>query len=202
MQYGAWKRPPFEKKSIDTSITNEFNSAGTTANSAVLLLNSVAQSSDYLGRIGREIWMKSIYLQGEAVQNNSPESQTVRVAIVYDTQPNGVSAASLDIFNIPAGAANNPTTPVNLNNRDRFKILYDKRRELQVNGGTNTATCNVAYFKKYIKCSLKVTFGATTAGIGSIISGALWLVTIGWNAAAAADAAKFNGQCRVRFIDP
>ena len=93
---------------------------------------------------------------------------------------------------------------MNLNNRDRFRVL---REEIMTVGAfSNVATQSYAAGNQivpiniYAKCNIPVCFEGTSAAIGSISSGAIYVFLIG-NVAAGANDGIAQLSCRVRFID-
>lgn len=196
--YGPYNRPVGlgpELKVIDTSTVavSPIAVAGATA-----LINGVAQSSDYTGRIGRKVTIKSILFRATLLPITSTTAifgSVSRLMLIYDKQTNGNIAAVTDILN-----AATYLQPANLNNRDRFKILMDKfvTHDAYTNGaGTQTvAGGGTRCIKKYIRCNHDVVFGGTGATVGDIQSGSLIFLYIGSTAAYAMD---YN--IRTRFID-
>jgi len=194
--YGLYNRRGREElKVIDTTLTttNVPNTA------SIFLLNGVAQGTDYTNRIGRKIILKSLLLRSTCVPNtssNTPAGDVIRFLIVYDCQTNSATPVIGDILQ-----NSSINDPMNLNNRDRFKVVADKYVTLnacQYAAGTLTAgsprTTQVKIFKKM---NLEMIFSGTGATSGSIGTGGLFLVLI----------AGFNAQStalwtsRVRFVD-
>lgn len=168
----------------------------------VALMNGVAQGVEYNQRIGRQATMKSIIFNGNVfnlatASLNAFNGAYCRLVIVYDTQPNsGTIPTGTDIF-----VLNDPNSPLNLNNRDRFQVLMDVRK--QVSAFTMNATPALtagspsnSYFKKYKKCNKEIIFSGVGATLGSISTGALYLCIIADAAVAALDY-----YVRVRFTD-
>lgn len=135
-----------EVKALDVStltaapggVALAFNSTG-----SVIPLNLIATGSSIFNRIGRKVELQSVEFQtiiaSLGVSRASPVD-TVRIAIVYDRQANGALPAITDIFQDTEQNATNTTgaqSGLNLNNRDRFSVIMDRRFQLpQV---TNTA---------------------------------------------------------------
>jgi len=165
----------------------------------VTLLSGVATGTDFTNRIGRKVVFKSFLIQGLVnIQDNTVAANLSRVMIVYDTQPNGALPAVTDVL-----LASDATAPLNLNNRDRFRVLMDKR---YVTGVTdNTATQAIADrtvagpLVKYKKINLETIFDGTTAAIADIQSGSIFLLTIG--TATAGAATILRATIRLRFND-
>lgn len=184
-----------ELKVIDTTQTT---TAAPTAGT-VILLNGVAQGTDYTNRIGRKVIIKSLLMRYTLVPNtssNTPAGDCVRLLIVYDAQCNSATPAIGDILQNSAF-----NDPINLNNRDRFKVLSDKYVGMgacQYAAGTLTAGAPFAkQVKVYKRMGLEQIFSGTGATSGSISTGGLFLIII----------AGFNQQTnviwtsRTRFVD-
>ena len=113
--FGAWNRPGGlgpELKTIDVTTTSI---SPVTVAGANVLLNGVAQGSDYTNRIGRKVLLKSLLFRANmypVLNTGSPVGCTIRIMLVYDSQTNGALAAVSDVLN-----AATYLQPTNLNNR-------------------------------------------------------------------------------------
>lgn len=87
-------------------------------------LNNVPLGDDAVARDGRKIVMTELHMRGAAGVSASV-SASPRFCIVYDKSPNGVLPTFGDIFTSSTFTAN-----PNLNNRSRFRILYDNQAGL------------------------------------------------------------------------
>jgi len=190
------RRDTKERKVIDVAKTTV--ACDTTG--AVTALNLVAVGTDFTDRIGRKITMKSIQLRALLVpQDSTVVDGLARVILVYDAQSNGAALPAItDIL-----TAATSLSSLNLNNRDRFKVLMDKQFAMgnqDLTAGQAVAgSPSIHQFKKFKRCNLQVIFNTTTAVIAAISSGSLLLVTIGSAAAAAGTNCVFTS--RVRFVD-
>lgn len=166
---------------------------------AVTLLNGVTQGADINNRIGRKITMKSILFRGFILPSttSAPNGDTVRFLLVYDTQPNSPAAIALvtDILN-----SANYYAPLNLSNRDRFRVLCDKYVHMAATTYTAGALSagdpvqkSVKFFKKL---NHTVTFSSTTNAIGNIATGGLYMLWI-----SQAGFCLHDCYSRVRFTD-
>lgn len=185
--------------------------------------------SDYNQRIGRKCIIKSMYLKlfaqpfffsapsNNAFLNSTSVPQTeFRVLVVYDTNPNGILPTVSDILQ-PVGAGAPATLSfINMNNRDRFRIILDKfvqfagfsnlrfadyNAEIQYyhNSLGNTTKFNL---KKYKKMNSEVIFNSTSNGtIGDISSGALYLVQLSSETDASNHYAVSEANWRIRYDD-
>lgn len=194
-----------ERKVIDTvSADYQVNTTG-----SITLLNGVTLGTDYDERIGRKIVVKSCYIRGWIAPQLAATigaaaltpSQQWRMILLVDNQPNGAPPAITDIL-----VSADPSSQLNLNNRDRFKVLVDKvfvsgpllygaAQPFLVDNSTKSVTC-------YKRLDLETIYNAGNAGtIGDINSGALYMVWIGSNAAGNDDG-QARLSARLRFVDP
>lgn len=150
----------------------------------------------------------------------------LRVMVVYDAQANGAFPSATDLLAVQeAGgtAAYNPTSFLNLNNRDRFLVLKDKHWYFPWHGNIlGTAAQNMSSgltkagpleFKCYIRLKgLETTYSSSAAlanilAASSITTGSLllftssyWLINDGSWSAANADW-DWTCNARLRFYD-
>lgn len=183
-----------ELKVIENAATQaNFASAG-----SVALYNGVAQGTDFTNRIGRKVIVKSIHFKAwvsPATSTDSP-GDICRLMLVWDKQANSAAPAVTDILTTA-----DPFSGVNLNNRDRFKVMYDRRVSMNpavyaanVITGGNPIT---VYREKFIKCNQEVIFSGTGATVASIQTGSLYLLFIDLNGTLS----LLTHYCRVRFSD-
>ena len=195
--YGASVRSPIEKKVIDTALSNyDVNSTG-----SVTLISGCATGTDYTERIGRRTNITAIQLRGRMQVDCSSYSgvpQVGRVMLVEDMQCNGTIAAITDILQTANVHSFN-----NLNNRERFKIHHDQLFDFGVYSFTATqsyADNLMHHYEVYKSVNIPVVYDGTSNTIGSISSGAIYLVFIGSGPAGTNDLIAPT-TCRVRFID-
>lgn len=160
------------------------------------LLNDIANGNGVSDRIGRKITMTSALIRlnwdMSAATNNT---NTIRVMLVYDSQPNQAQYAGSDLLaDASSGAAGlNILSPLNLDNRDRFTILHDK--QFSMVKGTETEKCQMQIYKKF---RLSCTYDNTTGTIADLTTGALYLDVRAENSDATA---VFKYYTRLRYID-
>lgn len=189
------RRRTGELKTIDV----DPNGISVTSTPNVVLLNGVAAGTDFTDRIGRKIVMKSLYLRAALYPADTVTADSVnRLLIVYDAQTNGAAPIITDVLK-----SSSPVAQLNLNNRDRFKILWDKC--ISCGGQQNTATQalsnnhNQISIKKFKKLYHEVLFGGTAATVGSIQTGSIYLITV--SNVAATDQMTMLYSTRIRFED-
>lgn len=196
-----------ERKFFDTA----YSSYNMSTTGLVVPIFIPILGSDYNNRIGRKTILKSLYIRGRiAIENavnlavtNTP-AQQVRMIVLLDQQPNGATAGITDILNTAE-----PSSQLNANNRDRFKIIKDKTLVFDPLIINTTATQSFAIanrtmqeIKIYKKLNCEVIFNGTNAGtIGDINSGALLIAFVGSNATGTNTDADFFGTFRCRFDD-
>lgn len=172
------------------------------------VLNAVPLGNDYYQRTGRKLTMKSLHLKGTINMTATVVQDYLRLLILYDSQTNKNLPATADIL-LDANAAPGTTSysELNLNFRERFRVLRDKRYFSPP--GTYTGgviTNNVAFdqtenleVNEFIKLrGLETQFDATNGGtVADITSGSLVLLTIGTNTGTW----TLNYQTRLRYYD-
>lgn len=176
-----------------------------------LLLNGIANGTSQFQRIGAQVEGRSLLMRmcikTPVAQEAAPAyNQCVRVMIIKDRAANQISpgvstGASAFILASPGYAS---ICPNNLEFRNRFKVLYDKRFVLI--GGTDANTYYVEYYKKFKPRSMIATYAGTDATIGSISTNSLWLCCFSdddpFTVPAADMAYCENVVTRFRYIDP
>lgn len=168
---------------------------------SVTLLNGVAVGDDATNRDGRQIFNRSVHVQGilNPVDANT-NNHFARIMVVWDSQPNSGTIASItDIL-----AAQTSISNTNLNNRERFTILRDWKTAMGAVDSTATQTYaaapTVAKVDMFINLKgVTTTYSGTTGVIGSIATGALLLVTLGSTGVGFGSAAFLSS--RLRFSD-
>lgn len=195
-----------ERKVNDIGVTDyAVNSTG-----SVTLLCNPALGSDMNNRIGRKIMIKSFYIRGYVAQDladgaavGSGAAALARMIVFADFQPNGAAPGITDVLNSAS-----PSSQLNLNNRDRFKVYCDKtfingtyKIDTTASSSYGFASDTIKPVKKYKKINLETVFNSTNGGtIGDINSGALFMLWIGSNSVGTADQ-NANISTRVRYLD-
>lgn len=198
-----------ERKVQDIAVTTyQVNTTGD-----FVLIHIPQLGTDYTARIGRKTHVKSVYIRGFIATEPSLQvpaapistvTQQARFILFVDSQPNGAEPAVTDLLNTAT-----PASQLNLNNRDRFRIIKDKVYTFGPIKVIDTATQAYAWstgmqsagFKCYKKLNLETIFNGTNGGtIADITSGALYMFWIGSAAAGTGDVNAIVSS-RVRFID-
>lgn len=142
-------------------------------NTAVQSLVLTSTGTTSITRIGNEISIKSINILIEIYAQvpliTGVLKNTARIMLVYDRQPNGVMATFADINDLNTS----PFGFRNLNNRFRFKTLWDSGLV-----SISDQTGNKDYhhiWNLYMKCDLPVGYSNSTAVIASVSTGNLMI---------------------------
>lgn len=161
--------------------------------SSVTLLNGIARGDEINQRIGREITMRSIQFQYTArVTPTTGVDQEQRVLLVYDRQTNASALTAAQVLN-----AVNTLSPRNLENRKRFKILYDRTFTLNASGEAGSFVTR----RFYRRLRHPVTFNSGAAGtVADIVTGSVYLVAIG-SQVAGPTAGFVSFSSRIRYSD-
>lgn len=179
---------PGEFKSVDTNVNTAADTTG-----GVTLLNGMARGDDINQRQGRQVTLRSIELRLlSRVAPGTGIDQRHRILIVYDRQTNGAAPAITDIL-----SSANVLYPRNLENRQRFRILFDRLHTLNASGEPGSGRI----FKWYRRLNHPVTFNAGAAGtVADIQTGSLYAIVFGTEAPGGT-AGIVSGIVRVRYSD-
>lgn len=182
--------------------------AGPTALGALVGVFSGATET---GRIQNDIILTSLQIKGtvtcdaQANQTATDIGTRVFLAVVLDTQTNGVQLSSEDVFTNPSATASLAASPLrNMLNTKRYRVL--KIWEMDFNNpsisfdGTNMEQSGMVMpFECYIPMELRVQYNTGNTGIVSgIVDNSLHM--IGYTSSTAlAPTIQYN--CRARFND-
>lgn len=192
--------------------------AGDTISTTAVITNliPIQAGSSFFNRIGRKIELKSLTLKGIfATLQTQANEQLGRVMVIYDRQTNGAFPAIADILQTTDQTGANTTTSysgINMNYRDRFEIIIDKKLYLPALTDTAGAITNPGHQDQmnmfpncnfYVKLKNRTTVyraDSSPAVIGDIATGGLYLVVFGSLAAANSGWTLF-WESRVRYGD-
>jgi len=204
--YGGYlNRGRTELKTIDLENLN----ASVSTTGGVVLLNGIANGTEIYQRVGRKVIMKSMLFRITIFNDptkQDPQGTAIRIILFYDTQTNGSAPTVANVLGNMQATPYTPTvvSPMNLNNRDRFKILKDWVVGCPAAAYGPTPTFSLVggspdtkYRSCYKKLNHDVIFQSGSNGVADIASGAIWCLII----ADVADAKKVDFNCRIRFSD-
>jgi len=157
-------------------------------------LNDIQQGATVYQRIGVKVLMRSIRLRGTLQASAITALCHVRLAVIYDRQPNGAAPAIGDIYVDCNGAGGTSlSSSINITNKNRFTVLRDQLIPMDP---AQELTKEVDWF---IPCRLQSEYKASGATIGDISTGSLILVAGAINAAGFTNFSNF--RCRIRYED-
>ncbi|AUM61714.1 capsid [uncultured virus] len=218
---GLLRQTAIEKKVLfigDADSTNTFLPLNATA--TILGLNLIQVGSSMFNRIGRKIEMRSIRLVCEMLQIPGLTRATTtvelgRVMVVYDRQTNGAFPAIADILQDTEQTGANTTNSfsgINMNNRERFVTIIDKK--ITVPQGTATAgvltnvfpndvmlPCKWDEFRKLKGLTTHFKADSSPAVIGDIATGGLYIVSLTNLTAAGAELFQLAWNVRLKYVD-
>lgn len=200
LRTGGYYFPSKELKFLDVASTGGIafgnNSTGATGAVSFVLLNGCIPGTSATNRIGRKISMKNLNMRCYYDTQPTSGSGFVRTMLIYDMQSNGVAPTAADVF--LNGSTPFITMPLNLDNRDRFKVIHDRTR--YISAGSGLSDTNMIYYKKYFKrLGLPTIYNAGSAGtVADIQTGALYLIVM-----TTCPTANLNArvETRIRFAD-
>jgi len=180
---------------------NDIASTGYVADTTgtVTALNLIAVGDDNTTRDGRQVTIKSVQLKGilKPVDGSTLTSKC-RLLLVWD---NAVNSGAIATVAQILTASTSIAFPL-VDNAQRFTILRDMTFALghdNTTTGFEVASPSAYDIEVYLKINQLTQYSGTTAAIGSVQNGALLMVTIGDQAAAAGGI--FQLASRVRFCD-
>lgn len=216
--YARAGTPAMALKSVDALSTGAVQSTTTPQVLIVPLLGSA-----FFNRLSNRTRAVSLSLTGRIIPTKTNAaafgSSYMRILIYYDRQSNGANPSQADVLTdtIAAGtaAAVIPESNLNINNRDRFMVLRDRKVLLPAvgalgvsPGGLEEVTClndigkgGLAY-QEFIKLKgLESLYNSTNGGtIGDISAGAFGILV--FNADNSGSPAwAFTVQTRFKFLD-
>jgi len=207
----SWKRGrgiKGETKAVDTGTVTYGCSNGGAYN----CINLIRTGSTFTNRIGRKIAMQNVKIEGKFLTADEVQASYIRLVLVYDAQSNGSAITWSDVFknyDQATAATSDVFSGVNLDNRDRFRIVMDKRYCLQStdsggksDGDPQPTSCEY-YINEWIKLNNVETqykADSSPAVIGDIATGALWFMIYS-DASNMGTFYQFTGNIRLRFTD-
>lgn len=208
-----------EKKVLCTNNTFAASTLALNTTGTILPLNLIQVGSSMFNRIGRRIEMRSVRFTARldvlAVTRDA-DTDYARIAIVYDRQTNAAIPAITAVFQDTTQDGTNSTNAmsgVNMNNRERFVVIMDKRFGLPNTTNTAGVLTNtypngdsqhivIDEFRKMRGLTTHYGADSNPAVIGDITTGALYIITLTSVHAAGAEQFALNPwNVRLKYID-
>jgi len=185
-----------ELKYVDTVISQDFDSTP-----VLTPLNLIAVGDDNTSRDGRQVTIKSVQIALSVNKIANGQNESIRCMLVWDNAVNSGAAPTTLGTILDNAVVTDPTASFpKVDNAQRFTILYDSK--IALGPFSSTATQSFAAdlphrFDVYKRINVVTQYSGTTAAIGSIQNGGLYLITVGQLAAGSTAV----GGARVRFTD-
>jgi len=185
------------------------------------LLNGIAGGAGSYQRVGRKVAMQSLYINGyisDHAVGSSNVSEALRILVVYDSQANGATPVWANVVLSSPATTSTGTSLVfdgfNVAQRDRYKILMDKRIHMPAvtattgliagapfgstnfdSGNTAVGCTIISEFRKLRGAEIQ--FQTDNAAIGDIATGSIVMFCVGstggqWD---------LNYTARIRYTD-
>lgn len=201
----GWMGPAAQElKYCDTFVTST-----TISNSPItqgVYLMTIPRGVGPTDREGNKINVKSCQMRVNVYTDAvSTAPSFFRWALVLDKQPNGVATVptNQDVFSNPLAATFTTVETTNLDNRNRFYILYDQHG---VVGGNGNDACGKV-FDLFKKLNLDTTYktGAGTGVMGDTSTNVLyfyiWCKNVAVTGPPTYSNVKYDMSSRVRYVD-
>lgn len=176
------------------------------------LIDGIAQGNNYDKRVGSKVFIHSIDIKGRLCGDNvtlgteeSKECDAVRIVLLIDQQSNGTSPEFAEVFNTTL--ANTPVDAYrNLQNTQRFQILYDKRHTVMPGNSSaaafQTPGMKLIHIHKELKgVTVQYNDIALQSGLNAQIrTNNLWLYCIA-DSTTTSENPKWQFNARLRYTD-
>nr|UOF79877.1 capsid protein [Cressdnaviricota sp.]UOF81548.1 capsid protein [Cressdnaviricota sp.] len=174
-----------ETKFIDTAFSADtYNNGG-----EVTYLSGNAQGTTQSTRLGNSILFKDLFLRATISGNSAATNTMSRIMIFIDTSNDGVIPDINEVL-----ASSTIWSPLNLNFRSRFVILYDK--VIYNRTGTQNQNRNIKVYKKLRGIHAK--FQGTDATQGSAGKNSIYMLKLSDQPT---NVPSFDGTIRIKYYD-
>lgn len=157
-----------------------------TTSMSTVMMSAISAGTSVNGRVGELVTMSKVEFRLAFVTGDA--TQTLRMLILIDTQPNGAAFVQTDLFE----NASDPLSAINWQYKRRFTILKDKTFTLD----TYNPTCAVTGTVK-VKADTK--YNGTSNSIANITKNALYFVFV--SDSGAVPQPTVSGNIRLFFRD-
>ncbi len=156
-------------------------------------LTNIPQGDTDTSRDGAQVKLTRHLLRYTISSNAlATDGHIVRCMIIHDKQTNGAIYSDSDLLQ-DVSNLNNLTSPLNLDNKYRFRVLYDKVHTLV------TTASNGQIYKAYINdMDLRLRFESSTPSIADLNSSSLSFIMMASNPNNSPSITLFS---RVRYVD-
>lgn len=186
-----------EKKFWDT----QYNVNYTNVAPYIDCLNQVPQGDTGSDRDGAQIKMTKLYWKGTIRNNDQTAPHVHRMSIILDRQSDGVVPTDAQLHQL----ISEPRSPMNMDNRMRFKVLHDEFLFLEAASAAGQGSRDVKICEGYIDLQkvfpkykgLRAVYNAGGAPVPS--SNPIYVCI--WSDSGVAVNSTFETYFRLRFVD-
>lgn len=183
------------------------------SSTSLSIINIINTGSSTFNRIGNKVNMRSLeyHIQIYPLGTTSVNMTDLRFLVVYDRQTNGAAPTFADVIqnlDLGGGTSSNSWDFPNGNNKDRFLILKDQRKEsVSLTWNTNVFVAqyfagageyDMAFHGKINLTGLETVYSASTGAVGDIRTGGLFYIILGQNNTDW----KYSAHMRLTYQDP
>lgn len=174
-----------------------------TGNDYMRVISGIAAGDNNDNRDGSNVVLQSFVMSGVVSAGTAQSGADIaRLLLVYDNSPVGALPLFSDIF---ASAGTGPTDATlvapNLSNRARFSILHDQRWTIDTSDSSRLRQVKL-YKRLNLPAIYKSGSGGSTAGIGAMSQGVVYLFLLGGNTSASQASTSvpyFKGEMKLYF---
>ncbi len=178
-----------EHKTIDSAAIFQTVSAS----GFIIPLTNTQQGTTSVSRDGDQIKVTSIYWKYWLSFNTAASFSFVRCMLIQDKQTNSAQFTAADVLNDVSSGNVAIVSPLNLDNKYRFKVLYDKVHKLNDNSGNL-----IQYKELYKKVDLRIRYDGNIGDITDLSSNSYSLLMISNQTG---NMPSITSYTRVRYVD-
>lgn len=198
LRTGGWRGVPGRRGEL--KYVDVLNAQDTTPGGVLVLLNGLAPGTGASQRIGKKCHFRSLLLRynlGANAASGTAFQGYVRIMVFLDTQANATAPTVAQLLETITSSS-----PMNMDNRDRFKVLYDQGVPMS-QAVTSSSDCR--FIKVYKKMNITTIYNNGTAGtVADITSGSIYLLSIAEQAGAGTAPGaypRYDFVSRLRYDD-
>ncbi len=150
----------------------------------------IQRGDQHFQRNGDSITLTSFQCRFMLSTNTAGDNNLVRLLVVHDKQVNGVLMTAAELF-LDATADDILTSPYNLDNKHRFRVLSDKIISINDAGNANYM------YSVYKKLNIKIRYDASAGAVTDLTSDAIYFCFVGNNLVLG----DIQGITRLRYLD-
>lgn len=157
----------------------------------IVQLTNIPQGDTDVTRDGAQVKLTRLDIKYLIRMNTAASTAIQRIMLIHDKQTNQAIYNASDLL-LDTTSLDNIVTPLNLDNKYRFRVLYNKVHTMSVNGN------RVNYGHIGLNLDMKIRFDASTPSIADLTSNSLSILLISTEQG---NAPTLSFISRVRYLD-